>query len=701
MNKKINIRLFIFFIVSLLITLTALSIITLFHQNTTKAIFALSDDIVKLITTQVITNTSHYLNVPSATIRSLSRELSGQDLLGEQKRLLRSMWERLRELPQVMSVYVGDTEGNFLQARRKPKLATRVVDNRSSIARETWFYYDQAYQLLSIQQKEQIYDPRTRPWYIDTRNDPRTTAHTINIEQQKIVYFNAPYLSYTTQSPVITSSYPVLNPNGTLHAVFATDIDLQQLSSFLQQQPVSKNGLLFILDSQQQIVAYPDRKKLLTALARSGNTTLPKVTDLGIAYIASAVQRHQESGEQHLRYQHADQHYLASFVPFPQSFGQDWQIVVIIPESDLTGELRSLIHMTIILSIAMVLLAIWLINVVSNMITRPILVLSNQMNDVKSLHLEKIQGVHTVFKELTMMSDALLATKQGLQDFAKYVPAGLVQQLISTGETAKVGGKRANLTIWFSDIASFSTISEELEAEQLMLHLSDYMGQLTQHIMAEQGTIDKYIGDGVMAFWGAPTPLANSASHACHAALKCQKELEVQAGIWSKAGLPLMKTRFGIHTGEIILGNMGSDERLNYTIIGDNVNLASRLEELNKQYHTSILISETTYEEVKDDFFCRIIDLVAVKGKRHGIKVYELLEEKHISSIDLEEIINDCQQGFEYYCRREFQLAIASYQRARVKYEDKTLTLLIARAQQLLKQGVDESWTPLRVMETK
>src|SRR5262249_23515961 len=157
-----------------------------------------------------------------------------------------------------------------------------------------------------------------------------------------------------------------------------------------------------------------------------------------------------------------------------------------------------------------------------------------------------------------------------------------------TNQEARISGQRRELTILFSDIKDFTSISEALRPAEIAAQLSEYLNSVTEAIVEESGTVDKYIGDAVMAFWGAPLELKNHAAAACRAALRAQKRIKELNASWAAEGRPAFCTRIGINTGEVIVGNMGSEQRLNYTVIGDPVNLASRLEGINKNYGTRI-----------------------------------------------------------------------------------------------------------------
>jgi adenylate cyclase len=209
--------------------------------------------------------------------------------------------------------------------------------------------------------------------------------------------------------------------------------------------------------------------------------------------------------------------------------------------------------------------------------------------------------------------------------FGSYVSPELVEEIVNNPDRLKLGGEKREITILFSDIRSFTTISESLQPEELVKLLNDYLSPMTRIVLEERGTLDKYIGDAVMAIFNAPLDVPGHAEHACHAAFKMLEKLAELNRQFASAGLPNIDIGIGINTGEAIVGNMGADIRFDYTAIGDNVNLASRLEGLNKYYGTRILVSAATKSRAGEGFFFREVDLVRVKGKKEPVAVYELL----------------------------------------------------------------------------
>ncbi len=212
--------------------------------------------------------------------------------------------------------------------------------------------------------------------------------------------------------------------------------------------------------------------------------------------------------------------------------------------------------------------------------------------------------------------------------FSKFVSKSVVDELLKHPDKLKLGGEKKILTVLFSDIRGFTSISERLTPEELVEHLNIYLQTMTDLVFEYNGTLDKYVGDEIMAFWGAPIPMEDHALQACRSALKQMEALHRLNEQWIREGKPTLNIGIGLNTGPMVVGNMGSSSRMDYTLMGDNVNLGARLEGTNKVYKTNIIISEFTYEHVKDHVVVRELDLIRVKGKEQPVRIYELIDVK-------------------------------------------------------------------------
>lgn len=287
--------------------------------------------------------------------------------------------------------------------------------------------------------------------------------------------------------------------------------------------------------------------------------------------------------------------------------------------------------------------------------------------------------------------------------FSQYVNATIVDELIDDPDKLRLGGERKNLTVFFSDIAGFSTFSENKEPEELINFLNEYLSEMTKVVFETKGTLDKYVGDAVMAFWGAPISFSNHAEMACRAALQMQRKIRELQEKWKQEGQPLIESRMGINTGDMVVGNVGGSQKFDYTVMGDNVNLASRLEGANKAYGTHIMISESTYEEVKNLFITRELDAIVVKGRTKPVIVYELIAEKEETlSKEKEETLEIFKSGITAYKERNFSKAIEYFTLAlNVNPTDGPSKVYLERCQFYLENPPDENWDGVFVMKTK
>jgi adenylate cyclase len=246
--------------------------------------------------------------------------------------------------------------------------------------------------------------------------------------------------------------------------------------------------------------------------------------------------------------------------------------------------------------------------------------------------------------------------------FAQYMSEKVITHLMAHPERLKLGGERRHVTLFFSDLAGFTGLSERLSPEKVVGLLNDYLSRMTDIILEEEGTVDKFEGDAIMAFWGAPLPQADQALRACRAALRQQAALAELNQHFADLGLPSLAMRIGLHTGEAVVGNLGSQKRFDYTAIGDTVNLASRLEGLNKFYGTGILASETTRQECGDTVLFREVDRVSVKGRETPVEVYQPLGLQDGLALPEAPLVQEFAEALDLYRRGNFSEAGALFQ---------------------------------------
>ena len=288
--------------------------------------------------------------------------------------------------------------------------------------------------------------------------------------------------------------------------------------------------------------------------------------------------------------------------------------------------------------------------------------------------------------------------------FSYYVNPSVVTEMLKYPDKLKLGGDKRVMTVLFSDIRNFTTISERLEPEALVHLLNQYLTIMTDLVFKYDGLVDKYIGDAVMAVWGAPLIQPDHAILACRSSLEMMRALEGLREKWQAEdpNIPFIDIGIGLNSGPMVVGNMGSETRFDYTVMGDAVNLGSRLEGANKQYGTHIIIGEVTYAQVKEVFYCRELDSVAVKGKEKPVCIYELLGEIGQVPDETLRLARAFHQGLSAYKNRQWDQAHQIFSTIHSHYpQDKPTELYLERVRELRENPPQADWDGVFVMKTK
>lgn len=305
----------------------------------------------------------------------------------------------------------------------------------------------------------------------------------------------------------------------------------------------------------------------------------------------------------------------------------------------------------------------------------------------------------TEFREKTALRTA----------FSKYVNPQLVEQILAHPEQLKLGGEKRNVTVLFTDIVHFTNLSEGLKPESLVALLNEYFQAMSEVILKQGGTLDKFEGDAIMAFFGAPLNQPDHALRATKVALNMRKRLHILLQKWQNdtplpggEKKPMIDFRCGISSGDAIVGNIGSSERFDYTAMGDMVNLGSRLEGANKKYGTHIMVSEATYIQVKDFFEARELDVIRVVGKNQSIKVYEIIAEKGQIPAEATTLLQLYAQGIQLYHGRHFGEAVDKFKQILQKYpQDAPSQLYMQRCEVLRDYPPKPDWDGVFEMGSK
>lgn len=579
----------------------------------------------------------------------------------------------VKTMPLVRAAFWGDELGNFIYSMKEPdSTITSEIISRLAITPYHTIIQRDEYGNITKQSNsaDMSFDPRVRPWYVAAKSNATSIWTDI-------------YPFYLYNHLGITAATPVIDNSGQLRGVFGADVSLDYLTQFITEQKVTPNGYSFIITAKEDLVAYPFRPPF-TELVKQPNQLI-NVHKIGLPLIDESIDLYKKTGKSELTIDFQGETYLISYLPVTDLAAHGWLIGVITPRSDFTGFLTKLNFITLTVSLLVLVLGIVLVTKLVERIVKPIRNLVRETEKIKRFELDKNLPIHSRIKEVKQLKDAIRSMKGGLRNFQVYVPKILVQQLIKSGKDIGPGGERKQLVVLFSDIQGFTSIAERVEPNQLMLQVCEYFESFAQIITQEKGTIDKYIGDSIMAFWGAPIPEPEAWSKAARAALKFEEILTKLNSGWEKQGKPPLNTRIGIHMGDAIVGNIGSSERLNYTAIGDTINISSRLESLNKVYKTKIIVSEAVYELIKDEFQLRLLDYVIVLGRTKGLYIYELLGDNTVHlNFDLQAYNEEFNSGFTAYQNKQLDAAIVHFKRCLKIYpEDNLAPLYLERCQQM------------------
>ena len=526
--------------------------------------------------------------------------------------------------PKIVSVYVGLEDGSFRQTRRidpEVKLQDRLPPQGSRFAYrwivpregqrtlDHFLYLDGDLKELGSSDQPTAYDPRTRLWY---RSAAEARAEVISDPD---VFATLGLIGFTVAAPYYSG--------GKLAGVAAIDMTLTGLGEYLAERRVSPGTVSYMLDHQGRVIAASDLSKTYANV--QGKLELLHVTALDNDLPAFAFSARPRGSEGLYTFTRDGKEYVASLATMPAEFGKKWQLFIITPLADFTSTFQANNIRLAIFGLMAMALQIVIIFFMTGVVSSPLEKLAFKVGKIQELGTEQLPSVSSPISEISVLSKAIDTLDAAVKSFSAFVPIGLVTQLLQSEQKLELGGHSRFLTIFFSDLEGFSTMSEEVPSQELLLRVSAYLELVTKTVNQEHGTIDKFIGDGVMAFWGAPALLDDHAWRSCVAAMRIQRGMDALNERWRAEGLKPLNVRMGIHSDAVLVGNIGSKERMSYTVMGDGVNIAARLEGTNKEFHTRILISHAVFKEAGERLCVRPIDDVTVKGRRGKVPIYELM----------------------------------------------------------------------------
>jgi adenylate cyclase len=571
----------------------------------------------------------------SSFVRVLSSNpsLAGSDDRNEADDVIALFKAVLRELPQADSLYVGYDNGSWLQVRRLDVLDVRERErlgappgavynvnlvhptSGGNLPMQRIFQDEQGSKIGHLDLPDYGYDPRERDWYRDTAQTDR-------------VLVSSPYASFSIGTAMITLSAPL---HGKVHGVIAADLKLDNFSELVQAQRPGEHGMAIIFDSFGVLIAHPDFARLVgEAKTHSSHPQLPEIGEIRSGLVG-AVMRKWNSGDHYEGSIRGDDNrdYLYRLRKFSQGEEYSGYSLLLAAEDDFAQDVRNWQIKGIIVALiagACFVPGVWIFG---SRISTSLKRITAQASRLRTLAAPDDAPVASRIAEVQELSKTMAAAQRSIWSFARFVPKDLVKGILDGSISTELGGARREMTILFTDVSNFTGIAEAADPDSLMRQMSRHFTALTEAFLAEGGTVDKFIGDSVMVFWNAPHLQLDHVQRACRGALAAKAASDALNTQFEAEGWQPFTVRFGIHVGDAVVGNVGSTERMNYTVLGNTINLASRLEGMNKEFGTTILVSGAVRDRVENCFRFKIVGSVIAKGLTTETNVYELVEAVH------------------------------------------------------------------------
>jgi adenylate cyclase len=514
------------------------------------------------------------------------------------------------------------------------------------------------------------YDVLTRPWF-----KQGIAADSADWTPFYQLFHGGTGITAVSRLTLLNASEP--------RGVFHTDMRIDGISRFLSSLSIGEHGAAFLVDRAGHRIIGPQKN---TEDAAAVDAAAPQAAAADLAHPVQV----RVGG-------HA---YEVVFARAPAKGDVALSIAVVVDLADITqGAYR---HAVVAAGVALVAIigAVLLGRVLSSRIALPISAIAEDLGRVGAFSISSEPTPRSFIREVSELGASVDRMKASLRSFAHYVPTDLVRRLLAQGQEAQLGGEMRRLTIFFSDIANFTTIAEGIEPDRLVEALGRYLKLVTDTIIQHSGTVDKFIGDGIMAFFNAPELLPDHPRQACLAALEGQRLL-TEAMATASPGEPVFHTRIGLGLGEVLVGNIGTPERFAYTLIGDEVNLASRLEGLNKLYGTAVVATAAVMEEAGAGFEWRRLDRVAVKGRHQGTLVCELMGLKGEVAPEHLEARDRYERALNAYFAGDFERAAELFERAARAGPGNLAAAMMRNRCCLFSRDPPEHWDGIHVMDEK
>ncbi len=590
----------------------------------------------------------------------------------------------LRRYPAMAAIFVGYDDGHFLYVGRPetfsadqrkdfdapdgPSIILRTVEGEGKARRDTWWFEMPDGSRTPARSRPLDYDPRTRPWYIDA-------------ERAKAPVLTEPY-QFAQANVVGVSAGVPLGQGG----VIGFDFTLNTLSELIGDYRITPNSIIMVASEKGAVFMESEACKLERAQCLSGEGEVRAAMREEVKRLAGSGQR----VERDLALGGRD--YRLVVHDMPPNLGRRYLVAAAVPIVELSADSRALVHRAGAAAAVAIGLATAGALLAALLLSRSIARIAGKTERIRSLDFSDTTPVDSRITEIVRLSEAIERMRGGLEVFGRYVSKNLVHQIMRSPETAGVGGTRRDITVMFTDIEGFSRLSETMEPELLTDRLSRYFDALGTAISAHRGTIDKYIGDSIMAFWNAPELDPDHIVNACRAALQACAASNHLSEKWRGRGRPTFRTRFGLHTGPAVVGNVGARDRINYTLVGAVANQASRLEGLNKAYGTEILASGEIAKATADRFVWRYVDRIVAVGTTEQHEIYEPLGEIDAAA-DHAEFLAQWRAGHSAYDEGRFEAALAAFRdAAALRPQDGPCRVFVERCTAFLRDGTPDGW---------
>jgi adenylate cyclase len=589
--------------------------------------------------------------------------------LDDQLALSERLVDRLRHEPTLTWLSYGDEQGRFTGAWRREDGA--IIANRS------WIGADGRGRLI-----EELVSPEGRRETVrtseDWRYDPRQRPFYALGRRAAGVAWTPPYEWWDGKGLGITATL-ANRRGGTLEGVFTADLHLSELSSFLDRLTPERTGRVYIVARDGTVIAGP-------SAATVGTTVADPVLAAALARAGDEPWRRDADRPLVLDLTLAGREYGVGLQPLGLGDGIEWAAVSYVPADELFGFVRTNLRWTLAIGGLAMALALILATVLSLRVTRRLDRLAEELEAVGRFELEPGVTAPSRIREIRLVSEAADRMKAGLRSFSRYVPPAIVRDLVVSAREAALGVERQTLTVFFSDVEGFSRLCTAMPPDQLVEVLSGYFSIIEQTINRHGGTLDKFMGDGVIALFNAPAALPDHAAAACETALDIVARLRPARAHWEKRGKPPTRTRIGLHTGPALVGNLGTPTRFQYTAVGGTVNFASRLQLLNKVYRTEIIASQTTHDAAGPGYEWRRLDRVRTTETGEAEWVYELLDRRGVPEAGILDARDRYEWAMDRLVSGDAGVAAQAFARlTRAWPGDRATQVMLARAEAILQ----------------